>query len=81
LDLKATQGEGRVPTHGAISIDQGGWPDALNHPEWLHRKSLWGNMDIYGGYMSYRFKTNRTEGIQPPATKKQEPSKQLDKEL
>ncbi len=61
LSLKSHQGEGPVPKHGAISIEQGGWPDAVNHPEWLHRKSLWGNLDIYGGYMSYRFSVNKTE--------------------
>ncbi|KAK4119456.1 galactose mutarotase-like protein [Parathielavia appendiculata] len=58
LRLKKSQGEGEVPRHGAISLEQSDWPDAVNHPEWMNRKTLWGNLDIYSGYMEYKFKVN-----------------------
>lgn len=58
VKLKDDQGEGEVPTHGAISLTQGDWPDGVNHPEWLDRKTLWGNLDIYQGYVAYKFKTD-----------------------
>jgi aldose 1-epimerase len=59
LNLKRNQGEGTVPRHGAISFEQSEWPGAVNHPEWMHRKSLWGNLDIYTGYMAYKFKVDQ----------------------
>ena len=61
LDLKKSQGEGKVPRHGAISLEQSDWPDAVNHPEWMNRKTLWGNLDIYAGYMEYRFKVEENQ--------------------
>ena len=61
LYLKRGQGEGKVPRHGAVSFEQTEWPDAVNHPEWMNRKSLWGNIDIYTGYIAYKFKVDRQE--------------------
>lgn len=62
LNLKKNQGEGRVPQHGAVSLEQTDWPDAVNHPEWMNRKNLWGNLDIYTGYMAYKFKVDWEHG-------------------
>ena len=59
--MKQTQGEGRVPQHGAVSLEQTAWPDAVNHPEWMNKKNLWGNLDIYTGFMSYKFKVDREQ--------------------
>jgi aldose 1-epimerase len=61
LNLKQNQGEGRVPLHGAVSLEQTEWPDAVNHPEWMNKKSLWGNLDIYTGHMAYEFKVDRKQ--------------------
>jgi hypothetical protein len=61
LKLKDSQGEGDVPVHGAISLEQQDWPDGVNHPEWFHRKTLWGSLDIYNGYVAYKFKVDRKE--------------------
>lgn len=61
LGLKKGQGEGRVPQHGAVSLEQTDWPDAVNHPEWMNKKNLWGNLDIYTGYMAYRFKVDKKQ--------------------
>lgn len=58
LSLKRTQGNGTVPQHGAVSLQQTDWPGAVNHPEWMNRKNLWGNLDIYTGYMAYKFKVD-----------------------
>jgi aldose 1-epimerase len=61
LDLKQNQGEGTVPQSGAISLEQTEWPDAVNHQEWMNKKNLWGNLDIYTGYMAYKFKVDRKQ--------------------
>ncbi len=60
LSLKKTQGEGvAVPQHGAISLEQSEWPDSINHPEWMHRKVLWGSLDTYSAHIGYRFNVDR----------------------
>ncbi|KAH8651293.1 putative aldose 1-epimerase family protein [Xylariales sp. PMI_506] len=61
LDLKQSQGEGKVPQNGAVSLEQTEWPDAPNHPEWMNRKSLWGNLDIYTGHIAYKFKVDQKQ--------------------
>ncbi|KAK3936665.1 aldose 1-epimerase family protein [Diplogelasinospora grovesii] len=56
LSLKQSQGEGEVPRHGGISLEQSEWPDSVNHPEWMHRKTLWGSLDTYSAHIGYKFK-------------------------
>lgn len=61
LKLKERQGEGEVPKHGGISLEQSEWPDSINHPEWMHRKVLWGSLDTYSAHIGYQFKVDRKE--------------------
>lgn len=61
LSLKQNQGEGKVPRHGAVSFEQSEWPDGVNHPEWMNRKTLWGKLDTYNGHISYKFKVDRKQ--------------------
>jgi len=44
-----------------VSLEQTDWPDAVNHPEWMNKKNLWGNLDIYTGYMAYKFKVDKKQ--------------------
>lgn len=53
--MKKTQGTGSVPRLGAISLDMMNWPDAVNHPEWRHRKVLFGAEDLFTSFASYKF--------------------------
>ncbi len=57
--LKQSQGGNfDVPTHGGISLEQSEWPDSVNHPEWMHRKVLWGSLDTYAAHIGYQFKVD-----------------------
>lgn len=53
--LKDDQGTGNVPQHGAISMEMQDWPDAVNHPEWINRKTLWGMDGLFTRFATYKF--------------------------
>ncbi|KAI4865034.1 putative aldose 1-epimerase family protein [Hypoxylon rubiginosum] len=55
LNLKKNQGRGEVPPQGAISLEMQGWPDAVNHPEWRNRKTIWGMDGLYTSFATYKF--------------------------
>jgi aldose 1-epimerase len=55
LALKRTQGQGPVPQHGAISLEMRDWPDAVNHPEWTNRKTMWEMDGLYTSLSTYQF--------------------------
>ncbi|KAK3292400.1 galactose mutarotase-like domain-containing protein [Chaetomium fimeti] len=55
LALKRTQGQGPVPQHGAISLEMRDWPDAVNHPKWTNRRTMWGMDGLYTSFATYRF--------------------------
>lgn len=55
LQLKEGQGPGKVPQHAAISLEMQDWPDAMHHPEWRHRKTIWRMDGLYTQFATYRF--------------------------
>ncbi|KAJ5087473.1 aldose 1-epimerase family protein [Penicillium angulare] len=55
LGLKKGQGSGRVSQHAAISLQMQDWPDAVHHPEWRHRKTIWGMDGLYTRFATYKF--------------------------
>ncbi|KAL4902782.1 hypothetical protein BDW74DRAFT_180481 [Aspergillus multicolor] len=55
MRLKKGQGAGKVPRHGAISLEMQDWPDAVHHPEWRHRKTIWGMDGLYTRFATYKF--------------------------
>lgn len=57
--LKKTQGRGNVPQHGAISLEMRDWPDAVNHPEWTNRRTMWGMDGLYTSFATYKFSVKR----------------------
>ncbi|BCR97997.1 putative aldose 1-epimerase family protein [Aspergillus luchuensis] len=65
LQLKKGQGAGNVPRHAAISLEMQDWPDAVHHPEWRNRKTIWGMDGLYTRFATYKFsvagKGNREE--------------------
>ncbi|KAB8227685.1 putative aldose 1-epimerase family protein [Aspergillus alliaceus] len=55
LRLKKGQGAGKVAQHAAISLEMQDWPDAVHHPEWRHRKTIWGMDGLYTRFATYKF--------------------------
>ncbi|KAI1085700.1 putative aldose 1-epimerase family protein [Whalleya microplaca] len=55
LSLKKDQGGGEVRPHSAISLEMQDWPDAVNHPEWRDRKTMWGMDGLYTSFATYKF--------------------------
>ncbi|KAI1759406.1 putative aldose 1-epimerase family protein [Hypoxylon sp. FL1150] len=61
VGLKKNQGRGKVPTNGAISLEMQDWPDAVNHPEWRNRKTIWGMDGLYTSFATYKFSVEGQE--------------------
>lgn len=61
IQLKKGQGTGPVPVHGAVSLEMQDWPDGVNHPEWLNRKTIWGMDGLYTSFATYKFSVNNSK--------------------
>lgn len=61
IGLKRGQGTGKVPHQGAVSLEVVDWPDAVHHPEWRDRQSIWGSDNLYTSYSTYKFTVARNE--------------------
>ncbi|KAI0169667.1 putative aldose 1-epimerase family protein [Hypoxylon sp. FL1284] len=61
VSLKKNQGRGKVPPNGAISLEMQDWPDAVNHPEWRNRKTIWGMDGLYTSFATYKFSVDEPE--------------------
>ncbi|KAH1744275.1 hypothetical protein KXV78_006670 [Aspergillus fumigatus] len=59
LRLKKGQGQGKVAQHAAISLEMQDWPDAVHHPEWRHRETIWGMDGLYTRFATYKFSVER----------------------
>ncbi|KAH3269460.1 hypothetical protein KXW55_003965 [Aspergillus fumigatus] len=59
LRLKKGQGQGKVAQHAAISLEMQDWPDAVHHPEWRHRETIWGMDGLYTRFATYKFSVDR----------------------
>ncbi|EAW08947.1 putative aldose 1-epimerase family protein [Aspergillus clavatus NRRL 1] len=59
LSTKKDQGSGKVLPHGAISLEMQDWPDAVHHPEWRNRKTIWSMDGLFTRFTTYRFLINK----------------------